>query len=248
MRTSVSLFTDADNTLWETDAVYTKAQLNLLKDVENSIGKQGPTEDRLEFLRDLDQRLAAKHHLNLSYPVKYLVRALALSIAGEGLSASVNKSLSGEVSGIKRSIAKSIENRFFDAIINTIPELRPGVASTLKQLHEYNIPIVVVTEGKPDRCQKLLTDHKINEVVSSIVYGSKNVSLYKRLMAKNTSQVKFMIGDQLDRDIEPAQKAGFKTIYYPGGFWPKWLPAEGVVQPDHCISNFKDIIPIVVTG
>jgi hypothetical protein len=31
-----------------------------------------------------------------------------------------------------------------------------------------------------------------------------------------------MIGDQLDRDIVPAASAGYRTLYYPSAFLPRW--------------------------
>ncbi|MDA9393086.1 hypothetical protein WN73_21450 [Bradyrhizobium sp. CCBAU 45394] len=64
------LFTDADNTLWDTDTVFAAAQLEMLREVEKLTGRRAPDdEDRgLAFLRTIDQRIATEHpdHLEVS--------------------------------------------------------------------------------------------------------------------------------------------------------------------------------------
>ncbi|HTD32123.1 MAG TPA: hypothetical protein VK665_00580, partial [Candidatus Elarobacter sp.] len=55
-----TLFSDADNRLWDTNAVYERAQLRLLNDVEASAGARAPVPEagRLDYLRAIDQRIA----------------------------------------------------------------------------------------------------------------------------------------------------------------------------------------------
>ena len=48
----IVIFTDADNTLWDTDAVYARGQLTVLEDVETAIGVRVPSKNRLEFVRE----------------------------------------------------------------------------------------------------------------------------------------------------------------------------------------------------
>ena len=55
-----------------------------------------------------------------------------------------------------------------------------------------------------------------------------------------------MIGDQLDRDIAPAKAAGLTTIFFPGGFRPKWQPAEGDVRPDYTVQDFNQAAAFVL--
>lgn len=47
-----------------------------------------------------------------------------------------------------------------------------------------------------------------------------------------------MVGDQIDRDIRPAQQAGFKTILFPGAFRPIWEIQSGNVMPDFAVDTF----------
>ena len=72
------IVTDADNTLWDTDAVFRDAQLLLLSRVESAVGAPCPEADRLLFVRRYDQALAQNHHLHLRYPPQLLVRSVEL--------------------------------------------------------------------------------------------------------------------------------------------------------------------------
>jgi len=56
-----------------------------------------------------------------------------------------------------------------------------------------------------------------------------------------------MIGDQLDRDIAPAKAAGLITIYFPGGFQPKWQQrAEGEIKPDYRVQDFNQAVEVIL--
>jgi hypothetical protein len=48
-----------------------------------------------------------------------------------------------------------------------------------------------------------------------------------------------MVGDQLDRDIEPAKAAGFVTAWFPGGFTPRWSSNRSDAA-DLQITNFDE--------
>jgi hypothetical protein len=57
-----TVFVDADNTLWDTDAVFASAQLELLAGVEELVGIGSVATDPLAFIREIDQQLAERHH------------------------------------------------------------------------------------------------------------------------------------------------------------------------------------------
>src|SRR5215475_8527897 len=76
------VFADADNTLWDTDDVYARAQVDLLKTIEFESGIKIENKDRLAFVRSLDQALAEKHRFGLRYPPRCLARALILVMTG----------------------------------------------------------------------------------------------------------------------------------------------------------------------
>src|SRR5688572_22419936 len=76
------ILADADNTLWDTNAVFRDAQLQLLVRIEAEVGSLCPSEDRLGFVRVYDQALAQRHHLHLRYPPQLLVRSIEAGMAG----------------------------------------------------------------------------------------------------------------------------------------------------------------------
>ncbi len=68
----VRLFADADNMLWDTNAVFGAAQLSLARNVADLSPRPGlldvEDEAALRLVRVLDQRLAVNHELGLRYP------------------------------------------------------------------------------------------------------------------------------------------------------------------------------------
>jgi putative hydrolase of the HAD superfamily len=54
-----------------------------------------------------------------------------------------------------------------------------------------------------------------------------------------------MVGDQIDRDIEPAKAAGFETVYFPSAFLSYWNVNQQSTA-DHQISRFDELVPFIV--
>jgi len=50
------------------------------------------TSERLDFIRSIDQVLAARHHLGLRYPPRQLILALSLMAQGKTVDQAVKKS------------------------------------------------------------------------------------------------------------------------------------------------------------
>src|SRR5438874_137351 len=71
----IVILADADNTLWDTDAVFAEAQIKLLSVVEQLTGLSCRNSQRLRYVRSYDQALASRHHLHLRYPPQMLVTA-----------------------------------------------------------------------------------------------------------------------------------------------------------------------------
>lgn len=236
------LVTDADNTLWDTDAVYVRAQLELLDRIEESYNIAFDSTDRLAFVRRLDQELAREHPLGLRYPPQLLVEALVAT--GVGRRTNPAQTSPAHTDDYKVSIDKIAET-FLAQVLNEIPNLRPGVSNALPLLVASGATIVVFTEGDPHRCERLLATHDLRRHVSAITAARKTVESYVTILRTYSREDDpIMVGDQLDRDIVTAQRAGFKGIYFPGSFEPDWVRAVEAT-PDYIISSFDDILAII---
>lgn len=243
---NILVVTDADNTLWDTDAVYAEGQLGLLKRIESDIGITTDSEDRLAFVREVDQELVRLHNYNLKYPPIFLDLALSFSLKGLSPFEAANKAMEYDVGEISGARARKHVNWFIDHIINEKPKLRPGVLEGLKQLHKMNATIIILTEGYEKRCNSLIKSFGLKDFFSDVIVNRKEIAIYKKILKENRNKKSFMIGDQLDRDVFPAMEAGFIAIYFPGGFQPKWIPNENSNRPDYQISSFEEVPSIVL--
>ena len=235
------LVTDADNTLWETDAVYARAQLDLLRRVEQSFHFTSDSPDRLAFVRRIDQDLARWHPLGLRYPPQLLVHAIAARGAGTDTSAQLMGANPSEYDPRVNKIAAD----FLAQVSDEVPILRPGVSNTLPRLAASGVNIVVFTEGDPNRCEAYSVAHDLKRCILSITAARKTVESYETMLRANRSAGDpIMVGDQLDRDIIMAQSAGFRGVYFPGSFEPEWVRTVQAT-PDYVISSFSEILEIV---
>ncbi len=247
--TPATVFVDADNTLWDTDGVFAAAQLNLLGAIEDVTGRTCSEIDRLAFVRLTDQGLAERHHLGLRYPPRLLVSALAAVLHGEDSELAVGRALNG--SGVvyvgQEEVTPIIEAYFLN--IGMLPSLRPGVKVGLLALRDAGCTILIVTESAQAKVSRTAEHLGLNIFVSRIIEGVKRPDLYRRVLrlTKMPDQA-FMIGDQLDRDIWPAKAAGLTTIYFPGGFRPRWTMKMDSVQPDYVVGSFAEVPTIVLNS
>lgn len=241
------VFIDADNTLWDTNAVYREAQLWLLGAVEQRVGATAGGEDRLAFVRAVDQEIAAQHHGGLRYPAQILARALALVLQGETVVRAVKRVWADEQAGLAIEEAQALEDGF-KARLGATPTLRPGVSSGVARLSAAGFTLFILTEGQRERIERTLTAHDLNRAGVRILEAKKEGALYQRVRRLEGADTAFMIGDQLDRDIMPAKAAGLTTIYFPGGFAPRWTPHEVEVGPDFKVASFDEAADLVLVA
>ena len=242
------VFVDADNTLWDTNAVYAEAQLAMLTAVEQCVGRLLLVQDRLDWLRAIDQALAERHHAGLRYPPRLLAQATALALTGHKASTAARLAWAGGPEGTRMTEddARRIEKHFLQDI-RTKPSLRHGVRRGLDRLKSAGCKMFVLTEGSRSKALALLEHHNLAGLVDRVIEARKEIRLFERVLSltKNPS-LAFMIGDQLDRDIQPAQRAGLTTVFFPGGFQPKWHPPESEGAPDYKVRNFDEAASIIV--
>jgi putative hydrolase of the HAD superfamily len=239
----VHLFTDADNTLWDTDAVFAEAQLAMLRDIERATGRRAPADDDrgLAFLRRIDQGIAATHPERLRYPPTLLAYGLELALAGEQLDRAVARVM--RLVAPPRSDFADIVQRFTERL-KQVPHLRKRVREGLTAVAAAGVPTTVVTEERLERCRQLLEAHRLVPLIVDVVSIRKSAETFRNLRhAANVDRV-VMVGDQLDRDIRASYAAGFETFYFPGGFQPYWLDSVEFGETRQ-ISQYDEIGPYV---
>lgn len=229
---------DADNTLWDTDGLFADAQLRLLSAVEEVAQISSPPEDRLTFVRTFDQELAQQHHQGLRYPPRLLIDALIFGLHGIPHAEAVRRAWrEGSRSGLDRSILSGIENEFLQDISRQPPLLK-GVAVGLRDLSTAGVRAVVLTEGSRKRVMRSIEFHQLSHLIDRVFEAPKTVRMFERVKSlADANQPVYVIGDQLTRDIQPANEAGVKTIYVPGRFQPKW-ERETSIQPTFRAPSF----------
>src|SRR3546814_393997 len=106
----------------------------------------------------------------------------------------------------------------------------------------------VITEGERDRVRRTARAHQLEGLFDRIIEAPKIPRLYQRaLRLVGDASTAFMVGDQLQRVIRPAQAAGPRTLYFTGGFRPHWALTQPSVQPDFRFDRF-DAVPAIVAG
>ena len=241
-----TVFLDADNTLWDTDSVFAAAQMSMLENTAGAVGLSSIPPEPLAFVRSVDQAIAEKHQDGLRYPPKLLVRALEKALAGVASDAAARAALRGRHE--YRIPPKEADNivAVYIAALQVIPPLRDGVLLGLKALRSRGFRLIVISEGAKSRVEKAADAHGILDFFERIIEGRKGPALYRRMVALGGIEgPAFMVGDQLDRDIEPAGRAGLQTIYYPSSFSPRWSGLSAAVVADFVVTNFAQVEKIV---
>ena len=243
------VITDADNTLWDTDAVFAEAQLGLLRSIEQVLGRSTDTADRLAFVRSVDQALAESHHAKLRYPPRLLAQGIAFAFAGLPADAAARQAWTeGAASGLDQGAVEKAEQEFLQAS-HRIPALRPGVSSGMVRLRELGCLNLVLTEGNREKVMRIAQVHGLLPLIDRVFEARKTQKMYQRLLRLTRfPTIAVMVGDQLESDVRPAKEAGLLTIYFPGGFKPRWELSARDVEPDWQILNFEQVPMLVLNA
>jgi len=241
---SVWIYTDADNTLWDTNSVFAEAQLALLSVAEDIASHQLGGADRLAFLRQYDQAIAQRHHARLRYPPGLLVRALVLGVQGLSPDVAAARVVSGSTPLSSEEVQAAIQ---FQSDIARVPPLLSGVREGLEILRAFGIPVYVITEGPLDRAKATAQSLGIDQYLEGVLSATKSTELYQRLADKASPRRAVMIGDQADRDIRLAHAAGLQTVLVKGDFQPKWISERDKVVADAVVTDFAAAIEWVIS-
>jgi putative hydrolase of the HAD superfamily len=242
MNQSIAFLTDADNTLWDTDAIYRAAHSSLLEELAVKLGIDAPT-DGVAYVRQFDESLALAHPLGLRYPVELLVRAVAVGLQGAEVSeASIIALREGSGKHVSEIVEALLANKF-RAVLKSLPAVRDGVRQGLARLSALNVPFYVLSEGGKDRVSGTLARLDLpspNGVIEIKKTSKDSFSMIRTQLAPLVPLV--MVGDQLDRDIAPAREAGIRTVLFPGTFEPSWIGRIDRNLADLVVKSFDDAV------
>jgi putative hydrolase of the HAD superfamily len=234
---SIWVYTDADNTLWDTNALFAEAQLALLGAAEEFCRTRGPDSGRLKFVRTFDQAIAANHHQRLRYPPALLFRALCDGLRGLSPEVAAKRALT---EGAVLADSETQALRAYSDAISNLPPLLGGVREGLQLAHEHRIPVYVVTEGPLETVRARLRAHGVDALTAGTLSASKTQELYARLRQRAEPHRSVMIGDQPDRDTRLAHDAGLLTVLIQGRFRPNWLSSADAKYADTVVRNFHE--------
>lgn len=237
------ILTDADNTLWDTDAVFANAQLSVLRAIENELGVPCGAQDRLAFVRMYDQALAAKHHLHFRYPPVLLAFAVAVGLAGIPADEAASFAIGG--SEHTRMLPLAAAERIvadYKLELNDTPSLLPGVREGLAYAETAGLNVYVLTEGRIEKQRETIAHYGLAGKFAGVFETTKNAQQFERLSRRFAPARIVVIGDQPDRDVTPAMQAGCLTVLIPSRFRPGWYESEGGVAASFVATDFSDAI------
>ncbi|MEI7909636.1 MAG: HAD family hydrolase [Verrucomicrobiota bacterium] len=219
---------DADNTLWDTNAVFKSAQEGLIKHFCDAMNLRTPDE-ALQKLRIHDQKIASGHPDGFKYPVSLLLEQLRIDWGG-------GRMIEGWES--KRELIASSYQQALE--VPAVPF--KGLRKTLEALRSRG-KLLLVTEGRESCIRTELVRLGIEDCFERIEFIQKSPRMFLELLRYSNDDYAIMIGDQLKSDIEFAASAGWRTIWIPGDFRPYWEETTvGVDRPDIVVDSL-DAVP-----
>jgi len=245
---------DTDNTLWDANATFTKAQTAILTELERNglcvVGKDG-----LKVLRRLDDKLIA-YYGRFEYDFKVLILALKFFSEGYSENNSVRKAIGITREEVPRHLGPIVTraHRAFRRQLQQVPPLGRGVKSTLRTIRQRPSVVCLFSEGKRARIARIVEALSLREYYDHLYVGKKTEELYrqalrqamKRLRVRSQSDLKVMVvGDLLDRDIRVGNEIGAVTVLRLGGYKLRQRPRDKLEKPDYVIEQMPELVRIV---
>lgn len=250
---------DADNTIWDTDAVFRTAQIALLQTLADG-GLLDNPEAHLALLRAIDQRLMALYR-RAEYPFDALPKALIMFFARhhspEDAAEEAFDATNAQAYEPNHPLIQ-LAHTAFTAALRQVPPLFSDALTTLACLRAASSPtqhiaMILMSEGDIARIERVLSAHYFREraFFDEILLLEKNAETmayarstgYRVLGEPDTaaSIPAVLIGDSLKRDIRPANQAGFVTIYKPAAFKGFETPQADDETPAHMIRSLAEL-------
>jgi phosphoglycolate phosphatase-like HAD superfamily hydrolase len=253
---SIAIF-DGDNTLWDTNEVFTEAQINVLRGLKKLGYGVAPDKD-FGRLREIDD-LLIKYSGRREYNSAFLPLCLMRSFSGIQVQ---------DVRDVSAIVGSTEEKEFavprelgmeFDASLKRIPNLFPAVIDTLTSIRRTErVVLVLYSEGNESRLNEVCNHDDMRKYFHEIIIGDKSLEDWNNVKQRsyklfesffpnlNENPSIYVIGDLLARDIGPGNIIGAVTIYKPGGYKGTEVPRSPEEKPAFTVRSLEEIIPIVL--
>ena len=231
---------DADNTLWDTNAVFLDAQRAMLRMLADH-GVLDDPERALPTLRAIDMALV-DHVGRFEYDVRQLARAVIAHFETGLQGDALMEALARSPSPTPRTdaLARAASRAFGDGL-RQLPAILPDTIEILRRLHaarQLGAPLVtaVLSEGDPERLERVFRAYHVDvgALFDEIIVAYKSREAFERARAAlvdllppsaDRAETLFMIvGDALTRDVKFGKQVGFVTVYKPS-------PFKGIEEP-----------------
>ena len=243
------VITDADNTLWDTNAVFTDAQIGLLAVLRAEGYRLGGNE--FQKLRELDSLLVELTGMH-EYDFRLLALAVILHSRGmtvKGATRTAVRDFGRRLESYKTTVENGVNE--FRRRLTEFPPLYANVRSTLRALREkYGCVLALVSNGNEARVNETVDHYKIRRYFDIISTGKKNLETYVKVehsakaLMRGVPERVVVIGDQIDVDIVLGNKIGAITVFKPGGYRPEISAANPDEVPDYVVDNFSGVLDV----
>jgi putative hydrolase of the HAD superfamily len=246
---------DADNTVWDTDAVFRAAQVAML----TTLGEAGYIPDpaaQVEMLRVVDRELVEQLGV-AEYDFRLLAGAITRLYSRQlSVEEAVGHSLTDETNNDAHlQILIDAAYSAFEVELTRVPPLYPDTELVLSEIQKaisdgLQLVTVLYSEGNEARLERILTAYEFRDraFFAEIILEPKSAegflrarSLGRTRLAQSNDHVDtVVIGDSLKRDIAPANRVGCITVYKPSKFKGVEVPSIPEEQPMFTISVLSE--------
>jgi len=245
------LILDADNTLWDADAVFTRAQLAMIEILEQQ-GHVFPT-DKLTFLRHVDRALVERYG-TFEYDFRTLSKALVCAVKNDQVECE-----SSPLHPDTSSATAEAFQAFRQTLDASVPELLLGAGELIAWLRaerscaSRRVAAILLSEGDQRRLDRIAHHYGLDDSVFDHVHFlvTKDRESFAaaisegRLVLGDPSALAVSIGDSLKRDVAPSKAAGCITVYKPHGFHGNEQPASAGEEPAHTVRTIHEALEII---
>ena len=219
MKTGKTIGFDADDTLWENEIFFHKAQIKFKK--------------LHPHIKDPEEEIFQIEKKNIKL-YGYGIKGFTLSLIEASAKHSSNQTSIENITEIL-NIGKEL-------LIHHL-ELLPGVEDTLKYLSDQ-FKLIMITKGDLFDQQRKIQESGLSKYFSSIeIVSEKDETAYSDILAKHGILPKnfIMVGNSLKSDILPVTKIGGTGIYIPHQF--TWTHEK--VDEDQSAKNYVKLNSIL---